>query len=76
MKKTIKAEIKATVKKALAEVVHNLKIAKPSRKTRKAISKVSKALRADLKGAMKREIKNATTPTKSLKSKKTAPALA
>lgn len=76
MKKTVKSEIKTTVKKALVEVVQHLKIAKPSRKTRKAISKVSKALRADLKAAMKKEIKNATAPAKSRKTKETATALA
>ena len=76
MKNNVKSEIKATVKKALAEVVQHLKIANPSRKTRKAISKVSKALRADLKDSMKKEIKNATTPTKSRKAKETATAIA
>jgi len=37
---------------------------------------VSKALRADLKDSMKKEIKNATTPTKSRKAKETATAIA
>jgi hypothetical protein len=64
MKKTVKKEIKETVEKAIAEVVQNLKISKPSRKTRKTIVKVSKALRADLKNEMKKQIKNATKPRK------------
>jgi hypothetical protein len=60
MKKTVKAEIKSSVNKALAEVVQHLRIAKPSRKTRKAIARAEKALRDDVKSAMKKEIKNAT----------------
>jgi hypothetical protein len=64
MKKTSKKEIKEMVDKALAGVVHNLKITKPSRKTRKTIAKVSKALLADLKNKMKKQLKNATMPRK------------
>lgn len=69
MKKTVKAEIKASVEKALDEVIQTLKIAKPSRKTRKAIARVSKALRSDVKSAMKRQIKEATAPAKARKPK-------
>ena len=64
MKKTVKIEIQETVEKALAEVVQNLKISKPTKKTRKKIQQVSKALRADLKNEMKKQIKNATKPRK------------
>lgn len=64
MKKTVKSEIKTTVEKALQEVVDHLKIAKPSRKTRKAIARVTKSLRTDLKKSMKKEIKSATSPSK------------
>ena len=60
MKKTVKAEIKSSVNKALAEVVQQLRISKPSRKTRKAIARAEKALRNDVKLAMKKEIKSAT----------------
>ena len=60
MKKTVKAEIKSSVNKALAEVVQQLRISKPSRKTRKAIARAEKALRNDVKSAMKKEIKSAT----------------
>ena len=60
MKKTIKAEIKSSVNKALAEVMQQLHVAKPSKKTRKALSRDEKALRNDVKSAMKKEIKNAT----------------
>ena len=54
--------MKETVEKALAEVVQHLKISKPSRKTRKAITKVSKTLRTDLKAEMKKQVKKATKP--------------
>ncbi|MEJ7644544.1 MAG: hypothetical protein WKF87_08100 [Chryseolinea sp.] len=64
MKKTIKAEIKTTVGTALDDVVQQLKISKPSRKTKKAISRVAKALRSDLKIEMKKQIKKATAPSK------------
>ena len=64
MKKTVKKEIKATVEKALTEVVQNLKISKPSKQTRRSISKVSKALRADLKNEIKKKDINATRPRK------------
>ena len=60
MKKTVKAEIKSSVNKALAEVVQQLRISKPSKKTRKAIARAEKALRNDVKSAMKKEIKSAT----------------
>jgi hypothetical protein len=76
MKKTVKSEIKNTVKKALSEVVQQLKITEPSRKARKAISRASKALRADLKAALKNEIKRATKPSKTSKVKETAMATA
>jgi hypothetical protein len=55
------------VERALAEVVQNLKISKPTNKTTKTIKKVSKALHADLKNEMKKQIKNATTPSKTNK---------
>lgn len=64
MKKTVKKEIKETVEKALAEVIQNLKISKPSKQTRRTITKASKALRADLKNEMKKQIKQATMPRK------------
>lgn len=60
MKKTVKAEIKSSVKNALAQVVQHLEIPKPSRKTRKAIARAEKALRNDVKAVMKKEIKKAT----------------
>jgi len=60
MKKTVKAEIKSSVKNALAQVVQHLEISKPSRKTRKAIARAEKALRNDVKTVMKKEIKKAT----------------
>jgi len=60
MKKTVKAEIKSSVKNALAQVVQHLEISKPSKQTRKAIARVEKALRDDLKSVMKKEIKRAT----------------
>jgi hypothetical protein len=69
MKKTIKTEIKGTVEKALTEVVHHLKISKPSRKTKKAMAKAAKALRTDVKGEMKKQIKKATKPSKLRKTK-------
>ncbi len=69
MKKTVKEEIKSTVDKVLTAVVQDLKITKPSRKTRKAISRAAKALRTDLKAEMKRQIRKATSPSKSRKSK-------
>ena len=60
MKKTVKAEIKSSVKNALAQVVKHLELSKPSKNTRKAIARVEKALRDDLKSVMKKEIKRAT----------------
>jgi hypothetical protein len=60
MKKTVKAEIKSSVKGALAQVVQHLEISKPSKSTRKAIARAEKALRNDLKSLMKKEIKRAT----------------
>jgi hypothetical protein len=69
MKKTVKSEIKATVKKVLSDVIQQLKIAKPSKKTRKAISRAGKALRTDIKSAMKKEVKNATGVRKSRNAK-------
>jgi len=65
MKKTLKAEVKATVKRELGEVVKHLHISKPSKKTRKAIARVEKALRKDVKSALKKEIKNATRQPRS-----------
>ncbi len=64
MKKIVKSEIKTTIEKALQEVVDHLKIDKPSRKTRKAIARVTKSLRTDLKKSMKKEIKSATSHSK------------
>lgn len=54
MKKTVKTELKETVGLALNEMLEDLKISKPSKKTKKAIAKVSKALRADVKASIKR----------------------
>jgi hypothetical protein len=53
----------------LSDVIQQLKIAKPSKKTRKAISRAGKALRTDIKSAMKKEVKNATGVRKSRNAK-------
>ena len=60
MKKTVKAEIKSSVKKALVEVVKHLQISKPSKNSKKALARAEKALRKDVRTALKKEIKNAT----------------
>ena len=49
MKKSVKAEIKANVDKAVSGVVESLHVARPSKKTRKAIDKVAKNLTRDIK---------------------------
>jgi hypothetical protein len=76
MKKTVKSEIKATIEKALSDVIQQLKIAKPSKKTRKAISRAGKALRTAIKSAMKKEVKNVTGVRTSRNAKDTTTASA
>jgi len=76
MKKTIKTEIKETVEKALNDVVQHLKISKPSRRTRKAIGRAAKALRTDVKAEMKKQINEATKPSKTRKTRAKAAGVA
>ena len=76
MKKTIKTEIKETVEKALNDVVQHLKISKPSRRTRKAIGRAAKALRTDVKAEMKKQINEATKPSKTKKTRAKAAGVA
>jgi hypothetical protein len=56
MKKSIKNEVNTTVKGALDQVLQVLEIKKASKKTKRAISKVSKRMREDLKKQLKRGI--------------------
>ena len=57
MKKTEKAQIRKKIEAAISATVKKLGIAKPSRKSNKLISKVSKALRRDLEATAKQAIK-------------------
>ncbi|HTE31593.1 MAG TPA: hypothetical protein VK666_14525 [Chryseolinea sp.] len=70
MIKTFKSQIRETVNSALVEIVQQLKIEKPSKKTRKAIGRVAKALRSDIKSEAKQRVKSATMVSKKQKQKK------
>ena len=56
MKKTIKKEVKTTVASAMDQVLQILEIKKPSKKTMRAISKVSKKIKGDLKKQLKKTV--------------------
>jgi hypothetical protein len=56
MKKTIKKEVKKTLDTAIAQVFEKLEIAKPSSKTKRAISKVSKRINRDLEKQLKKAV--------------------
>jgi len=49
MKKVSKSEIKQAVETAITSVLEKLDVSKPSRKTKKAISKISKKIKGDWK---------------------------
>lgn len=52
-----KIEIKETVQNALSPVFVKLAIAKPSKRTKKAISKISRNIKSDLKKQTRKAIK-------------------
>jgi uncharacterized protein YqgV (UPF0045/DUF77 family) len=56
MKKSVKNEVNTTVEGAMDQVLQVLEINKASKKTKRAISKVSKRVREDLKKQLKRGI--------------------
>jgi hypothetical protein len=70
MDKTKKAEIKDSVNKALSQVLENLKISEPSKKTTKAITKASKVLKKELKDILKKNDRKAAKQAKTSKMKK------
>lgn len=57
MKKISKTEIKQAVESAVSQVLEKLEIAKPSRKTRKTISKISRQIKVDWKKQAKKSLK-------------------
>lgn len=57
MKKITRKEIEHTVETALSDVITALKLQHTSKKTKKAISKVAKTLKADLKAENKKTTK-------------------
>ena len=69
MKKQDKKKIKKTVGSALSLILKSLKISKPSKRTTKAVSKVSKALRKDLEEVHKKQNGNNGARLKSPKRK-------
>lgn len=78
MKKITKKELKKTIETAINNVLKKFDLAGTSKKTKKAIAKVAKTLKTDLKEktkkASKKELVKAKTPkknkTKKNKSKK------
>ncbi len=59
MKTMNKKEIKSSVDKALASMLEDLKISQPSKKTVKAVSKASKAIKKELKASVKKQARKA-----------------
>lgn len=55
MKKTDKAQIKKKVDVAIAAILNKLNLTKTSKKTSRAISKASKALRKDIEAVLKKK---------------------
>jgi len=64
MKIVSKREIRATVNESLLNIVSNLEIATPSKKTKKLIQKVSKKFSGELKGELKKHFKKMAKVTK------------
>ena len=58
MKKISKTEIKQVVENALTQVLEQLDIPKPSRKTKKTISKISRQIKLDWKKQAKKAQKS------------------
>jgi hypothetical protein len=67
MKKQDKKKIKKTVGGALSKILESLKLSKPSKRTVRAISKVSKTLRNDLEEAHRRQHKKVSVKLKAPK---------
>lgn len=65
MKKISRKEIRATVNQSLLNVVTDLEISDPSKKTKKLINKVSKKFSTELKGELKKHFKKMSKATKS-----------
>jgi hypothetical protein len=57
MKKELKKEVEKTLDAAMSQVFEKLEIAKPSNKTRRAISKVSKRIKRDLAKHLKKAVR-------------------
>jgi hypothetical protein len=75
MKKVSKSEIKQAVETAITGVLEKLDVKKPSKKTRKAISKISRQIRGDWKKAARKSQK-AGNPSKNGKAHSKAEAAA
>lgn len=58
MKKISKTEIKQAVENAMTQVLEKLEIPKPSRKTKKTISKISRQIKVDWKKQAKKSLKS------------------
>lgn len=56
MKKAIKKEVQKTLDTAMTQVFEKLEIEKPSKPTKKAISKVSKKIKLDLEKQLKKAV--------------------
>ena len=69
MKKQDKKQIKHIVGRTLSKILVSLKLSKLSKRTLKAISKVSKALRKDLEEAHKKQSRNGSVRLRSSKRK-------
>ena len=69
MKKLNKKKIKQTVSIELSKILESLKLFKPSKRTVKAISKVSNALRKDLEKVRGKQRKNSSVKQRSAKKK-------
>jgi hypothetical protein len=67
MKRQDKKQIKQTVSIVLSKILESLKLSKPSKRTVKAISKVSKALRRDLEKVRGKQHKSTSVKPRSAK---------
>lgn len=70
MKKTTKKEIQHTIENAMNQALSTLKIAEPTKKTRKAIDKASKKITTEVKRALKKQTKKLARNTKASAKKK------
>ena len=58
-----KKELRSTVTKSIADIIANMKIATPSKRTVKVIKKVSKKLTAELNHELKKHLKKMAKAT-------------